>query len=180
MSHFISFVRIPALAFRQQMLPLPPLGILDEDRLEMRVWPNDIDFNLHLNNGRYLSIMDFGRIHLLARTRILGHVIRSGWTPLVGAVWMTYRRSLPLFARFSLTSRLVCWDERWFYIEQTFTGSGGLAAMGWVKGLLRAPDGNLDPQKVIDTVSPGAVSPPMPESMATWNELTREKLQSGT
>jgi acyl-CoA thioesterase FadM len=179
MSHFISFVRIPALAIRQHIRPLPPLGPLDEDRLSMRVWPNDIDFNLHLNNARYLSMMDYGRMHLLARTRILGHVIRSRWTPLVGAVWMTYRRSLPLFARFTLTSRTVCWDERWFYMEQTFASREGLAAVGWVKGLLRGPDGNLDPQKVLETVSPGVVSPPMPESIATWNELTREKLQSG-
>jgi acyl-CoA thioesterase FadM len=179
MSHFISFVRIPALAIRQHIRPLPQLGPLDEDRLSMRVWPNDIDFNLHLNNARYLSMMDYGRMHLLARTRILGHVIRSRWTPLVGAVWMTYRRSLPLFARFTLTSRTVCWDERWFYMEQTFASREGLAAVGWVKGLLRGPDGNLDPQKVLETVSPGVVSPPMPESIATWNELTREKLQSG-
>jgi hypothetical protein len=27
-------------------------------------------------------------------------------------------------------------------------------------------------------VAPGAVSPPMPEAIATWNELTREKLAS--
>ena len=180
MSHFISFVRIPALAIRQHIRPLPPLGPLDEDRLSMRVWPNDIDFNLHQNNARYLSMMDFGRMHLLARTRILDHVIRSRWTPLVGAVWMTYRRSLPLFARFTLSSRTVCWDERWFYMEQTFTGSEGLAAVGWVKGLLRGPGGTLEPQKILDAVSPGVVSPPMPEAIATWNELTREKLQSGS
>jgi acyl-CoA thioesterase FadM len=179
LSHFISFVRIPALAIRQHIRPLSPLGILDEDRLQMRVWPNDIDFNLHLNNARYLSIMDFGRMHLLARTRILSHVISSRWTPLVGAVWMTYRRSLPLFARFTLTSRMVCWDERWFYIEQSFTGREGMAALGWVKGLLRSPEGTVEPQKVLDAVSPGAVSPPMPDVIATWNELTKEKLQSG-
>lgn len=180
MSHFISFVRIPALAIRQHIRPLAPLGILDEDRLQMRVWPNDIDFNLHMNNARYLSMMDFGRMHLLARTRILGHIIRSRWTPLVGAVWMTYRRSLPLFSRFTLSSRMVCWDERWFYIEQTFTGPEGLAAVGWVKGVLRDPNGNLEPQTVIETVSPGAVSPPTPEAIAAWNELTREKLQVGS
>jgi len=179
LSHFISFVRIPFLAIRQHIRPLPRLGILDEDRLEMRVWPNDIDFNFHMNNARYLGIMDYGRMHLLARTHVLSHVIRSRWTPLVGAVWMTYRRSLNLFARFELTSRMICWDERWFYIEQTFTGSEGLAALGWVKGLLRSPEGNLDPQKVIEAVSPGAVSPPMPEPVAMWNDLTREKLQSG-
>ena len=52
--------------------------------------------------------------------------------------------------------------------------------MGWVKGLLRAAGGNLDPQKVIEAVSPGTVSPAMPEAIATWNELTREKLQTGS
>jgi acyl-CoA thioesterase FadM len=167
------------LAISQHIRPLAPLGVLDEDRLTMRVWPNDIDLNLHLNNARYLSIMDFGRTHLLARTRILSHILRSRWTPLVGAVWMTYRRSLPLFARFTLSSRLMCWDDRWFYLEQTFTGAEGLAALGWVKGMLRTPAGHLNPQAVIERVAPSAMSPAMPEAIATWNELTREKLQGG-
>jgi acyl-CoA thioesterase FadM len=179
LSHFISFVRIPALAIRQRLAPLPPLGVLDEDGLRLRVWPNDIDLNLHLNNARYLSLMDYGRMHLLARTGLFDHILRSRWTPLIGAVWMTYRRSLALFAPFTLTTRLVCWDERWFYMEQTFTGAAGLAAVGWVKGLLRAPEGNIDPQMILESVSPGIASPPMPGAIATWNELTKEKLQAG-
>jgi acyl-CoA thioesterase FadM len=178
LSHFISFVRIPALAIRQRLWPLAPLGILDEDRLRMHVWPNDIDFNLHLNNARYLNIMDYARIHLLARTRLLDRIIRSRWQPMVGAVWITYRRSLPVFSAFELTSRLVCWDERWFYIEQTFASREGLAAVGWVKGVLRDARGNVEPQEAIESVAPGAVSPPMPEAIATWNDLTREKLAS--
>ena len=176
MSHFISFVRIPALAIRQHLFPLAPLGVLDEDRLRMHVWPNDIDFNLHLNNARYLNIMDYARTHLLARTGLLEHVIRARWKPMVGAVWITYRRSLPVFSRFWLSSRLVCWDERWFYIEQTFEGRQGLAAVGWVKGVLRDSRGTVAPQVAIEKVAPGLVSPPMPEAIETWNELTREKL----
>lgn len=144
----------------------------------MRVGLNDIDVNIHMNNANYLSYMDYGRTHLLARTRLLSHIIRSRWQPLVGAVWVTYRRSLPLFARFELSSRLVCWDKRWFYLEQTFTGHKGLAAVGWVKGTLRDANGAVDPQKVIEGVAPGAVSPPMPEAIVAWNELTREKLQA--
>ena len=179
MSHFISFVRIPALAIRQHIRPLPPLGVLDEDRLRLRVWPNDIDLNLHMNNARFLSIMDYARAHLLARTRLLEHIIHSRWRPLAGAVWITYRRSLPLFSAFSLSSRMVCWDERWFYIEQTFVGREGLAAVGWVKGILRDARGSGEPQTVIDGVAPGVVSPPMPEAIAAWNELTREKLAGG-
>jgi len=179
LSHFISFVRIPALAIRQHLSPLAPLGSLDEERLRMHVWPNDIDFNLHLNNARYLSIMDYGRVHLLARTGLLRHIVRSRWKPLVGAVWITYRRSLPVFSAFTLTSRLVCWDERWFYLEQTFTGREGLAAVGWVKAVLRDAQGNVEPQRALERLTPGIVSPPMPEAIATWNELTREKLAGG-
>jgi len=179
LSHFISFVRIPALAIRQHLRPLAPLGILEEDRMRMRVLPNDIDINLHLNNARYLSQMDYARTHLLARTRLLEHIIHSRWRPLVGAVWITYRRSLPLFSAFTIASRMVCWDDRWFYLEQIFTGSKGLAAVGWVKGVLRDAHGNIDPQTVIEAVAPGVVSPPMPESMAAWNDLTREKLAGG-
>jgi acyl-CoA thioesterase FadM len=179
-SHFISFVRIPALAVRQHLRPLPALGVLDEDRLRMRVWPNDIDLNLHMNNARYLSIMDYARTHLLARTRLLEHIVRARWQPLLGAAWVTYRRSLPLFSTFELASRMVCWDERWFYIEQIFTGGDGLAAVGWVKGMLRDRKGSVTPQQVIDGIAPGIVSPPMPEAMAAWNELTREKLAGGS
>lgn len=179
MSHFISFVRIPALAVRQYVRPLPALGVLDEDLLRLRVLPNDIDLNLHMNNARYLSIMDYGRTHLLARTRLLEHIVRLRWQPLVGAVWITYRRSLPLFSVYELTSRLVCWDDRWFYIEQTFTGRKGLAAVGWVKGALRDADGCVNPQRVIDRADAGLKSPPLPDSIETWNELTREKLGSG-
>jgi acyl-CoA thioesterase FadM len=180
LSHFISFVRIPALAIRQHIRPLPRLGVLEEDCLHMRVWPTDIDINLHMNNARYLSIMDYARTHFLARTRLLEHILRSRWQPLVGAVWVTYRRSLPLFSVFSLTSRLVCWDERWFYIEQTFTGRDGLAAVGWIKGALRNAKGVVDPHQVIEAVAPGSLSPPIPEAMDTWNDLTREKLQAGS
>jgi len=179
LSHFISFVRIPALAIRQHIRPLPPLGLLDEDRIRMRVWPNDIDINFHLNNARFLSQMDYARTHLLARTGILTHIVRKRWQPLVGAVWITYRRSLPLWTAFNLTSRLVCWDERWFYIEQTFTGTEGLAAVGWVKGALRNKSGVVVPQKVLEGIVPSAASPPMPDSIATWNDLTREKLAAG-
>ena len=147
--------------------------------MRMHVWLNDVDLNLHMNNARYLNVMDYARTHLLARTGLLEHILRSRWQPMVGAVWMTYRRSLPLFSSFAIASRLVCWDQRWFYIEQIFTGREGLAAVGWVKGILRDADGGIEPQRVLEGIAPGLVSPPMPDRIATWNELTRENLQAG-
>jgi acyl-CoA thioesterase FadM len=178
MAHFNSFVRIPMLVLRQALVRLPRIDPLATDTLDLRVWPNDIDFNFHLNNARYLNVMDYGRIHLLARAGMLNAVLKARWVPLVGAVWITYRRSLPLWARYQLATRLVCWDNRWFYMEQTFTGREGLAAIGWVKGALRDKSGTVDPQQIMDLVHPGIVSPPLPEAIQILNGLTREKLRN--
>jgi acyl-CoA thioesterase FadM len=178
MSHFNSFVRIPGLVLWQTLAPLPAIDPFETDVLQMRVWPNDIDFNLHLNNARHLSIMDYGRVHLLARGGLLKHILKARWVPVVGAVWITYRRSLPLWAKFRLGTRLVGWDNRWFYMEQTFTGDEGLVAVGWVKGALRGKEGAVPPQTVLDLIRPGIVSPELPEGIEVLNELTREKLQT--
>ena len=180
MAHLNSFVRIPLLAVRQHIRPLPRIGILDEDRIRMRVWPNDIDFNFHLNNSRYLSCMDYGRIHMIAANGILAHLLKERWTPLVGSVDVTYRRSLDLFAAFELRTRTMCWDEKWVYMEQSFHTKAGLAAVAWVKGLFRNKQGNIPPQKIVDLVSPGVASPPIPESIVQWNEITKGRLDGQT
>jgi acyl-CoA thioesterase FadM len=178
MSHINSFLRIPALALRERVRPLPRIGVFDEDVLRMRVWPQDIDFNLHLNNARYLSAMDYGRVHLMAALGVLTPAISNRWQPLVGSISITYRRSLGLFAGFTLSSRVLCWDEKWMYMEQVFRSGEGLAAIAWVKGLFRGAEGNISPQRVVDVVAPGLVSPPLSESMEQWNAMSREKLSS--
>ena len=180
MAHFNSFVRIPFLMLRQSIKPLPRIDMLETDILNLRVLPNDIDFNFHLNNARHLSVMDYGRIHQMARVGLLKPVFKARWTPVVGTVWITYRRSLPLWARYQLATRLAFWDDRWFYFEQTFTGDQGLVAVGWVKGALLDKSGIIPPQQIVDLVQLGIVSPPLPESIQILNELTREKLQSAT
>jgi acyl-CoA thioesterase FadM len=176
MAHINSFIRIPLLGLREYIHPLPRIGVLDEDKVRMRVWPNDIDLNLHLNNSRFLSCMDYARMHLTVKTGVLRMAVRERWTPLVGSVFITYRRSLPLFTQFTISSRTLCWDERWFYVEQTFHFQGGLAAVAWVKALFRGKEGNVPPQLIVDSVSPGTASPPMPEAMVQWNAITRDKL----
>ncbi len=176
MAHINSFVRIPLLAVRQLIRPLPRIDVLDQDRIHMRVWPNDIDFNFHLNNSRYLTCMDYGRIHMMAANGILTHAVRARWIPLVGSVDITYRRSLDLFATFELRTRTICWDEKWFYMEQSFHAKAGLAAVAWVKGLFRSKEGNIPSQAVVDLVAPGFTSPPVSEFLTQWNEITKQRL----
>lgn len=45
-----------------------PLSVSGTSRISTRVWPGDLDINLHMNNGRYLSLCDLGKIDLMLRT----------------------------------------------------------------------------------------------------------------
>jgi acyl-CoA thioesterase FadM len=178
MAFYYSFIRIPLLVAWQALRPLKPIETFEPDVLEFRVWPGDIDFNLHLNNARHLTVMDYSRVHLLARGGVIREIIKRRWEPVVGEVWITYRRSLPLWAKYRLSTRIVGWDNRWFYMEQVFTGSEGVVAVSWVKAALRDKKGAVKPQQLMDAVRSGVVSPPLPPEIETLNELTRGKLKN--
>ncbi|MDC4227572.1 MAG: thioesterase family protein [Candidatus Manganitrophus sp.] len=69
----------------------PSLKPLDTSVLTLRVWPTDLDINAHMNNGRFLTVMDLGRLDLIARTP-LGKtvVLRSRWQPIVASAFIRY------------------------------------------------------------------------------------------
>ena len=75
---------------------------------------------------------------------------------------MKYKRSLQCFQTFQLTTRIMGWDSKWFYIEQTFVREGQVHAVGFVKGLFRGPDGNVPTQVVLSLLEEGIQSPLLP------------------
>lgn len=96
-----------------------------ESVINLRCWPNDLDPYLHMNNGRFLTIMDLGRVDLVLRSG-LGKVFRQNkWWPVVAAVSIRFKRSIPAMARFQLRTRLVGWDDRgytWSRCSRTAAG----------------------------------------------------------
>lgn len=148
----------------------PPLGILDVSVVPMRVWPGDLDLNLHMNNGRYLTLMDLGRLDLLIRCGMWRLVMDRGWRPVVGSATMRYRRPLGLMAHFELHTRLSCWDSKWFFMEQSFVRGGVAHGVGVVKALLRSGSRNVSPAEVLEAmeIDDGMESPPVPLGIAEW------------
>ncbi|MGB8817535.1 MAG: thioesterase family protein, partial [Rhizobiaceae bacterium] len=59
---------------------------LDMAHKPMRVLPNDLDVQMHMNNGRFLSIMDLGRLDLIVRLGFWKVARERGWYPVVGSV----------------------------------------------------------------------------------------------
>ncbi|MBI3810652.1 MAG: thioesterase family protein [Nitrospirae bacterium] len=147
-----------------------PLGPLDESVHAFRVWPHDLDVNGHMNNGRYLTIMDLGRVDLILRTGLGRMALKHRWSPLVGSATIRFRRSLDPFQRYELKSRILCWDEKWFFIEQRFEREGELVATGTVKGLLRGRNRNIPTAEVLRSLNITMVSPEMPEFIRLWRK----------
>ena len=156
----------------------PRLGPLDESVITLRVLPTDLDANVHMNNGRYLSIMDLGRFDLTVRNGLLRATLRRGWRPVVGSVLIRFRRSLDPFQKYTLRTRAICWDEKWIYLEQRFERDGELAAVGLVKALFVRKGGSIPTRDVFATVGFTGDSPAMPESVELWRKS--EEAMSGT
>ena len=142
-----------------------PLG---PSALSLRVWPNDLDPNRHLNNGRYLTLMDLGRFDLTLHSGLMREIIRRRWMPVLGDATITFQRPLKLFQRFTLTTTIVGWDEKWLYMEQTFERNGKRAATAMVKGLLRGADRNVPTAEVLAAVGVTVASPPLPAAFVAW------------
>ena len=141
---------------------------LDEVRLPMRVWPNDLDTNLHVNNGRYLTMMDFGRFAYVMRTGLMGTLVRNRWSPILGAATVQFRRELRPFQRFDLVTRVVAWDQKWFYIEQRFEVGGEVHARAQVRGVIKHGRRTIPPGDMMRAAGHDGPSPALPASFASW------------
>lgn len=150
----------------------PKKGLMDASRLAFRVWPHDCDLNLHMNNGRYLTLMDLGRIHLIGQMKLLPQFVKNRWHPILGAAEISFIRPLSPFRRFFLLTRILTWDEKYFYIEHQFVNAQGrLCAVALIRGLFMVNAEKITPQQAMTLLGPIPPAPPMPESVRQWNAL---------
>jgi acyl-CoA thioesterase FadM len=78
----------------------------------------DIDTSLHMNNGRYWTLMDLGRADMMLRSGLWRAVLRERWTPVVSAAKIRFRRELRPFRSFVLETRMVTWADTSLVMEQ--------------------------------------------------------------
>lgn len=121
-----------------------------KSRLSLRVLPNDLDFNLHMNNGRYLTLCDLSRIDLFIRSGLLRSMFRHRWLPIIAEHTMTYKKPLSLFQRFEMLLEVTHWDEKFFYMKHTFFVGDKVVAEGTSKGCLyQRSTGVVNPEEVL-------------------------------
>jgi acyl-CoA thioesterase FadM len=145
------------------------VGVLETDTIRLSVKRTDVEAS-RMNNGRYLTLMDLGRIALTVRAGFLPILVKRRWFPLVTGVMIRFHRSLRIGGHFELSTRVVCWDARSFFLEQWFEERGERRAHAFVKALFRGPQGNIPTGDLLEAAGFSPVSPPFPEAIRAWEQ----------
>ncbi len=158
---------------------LPRIVTGDTITRTMRVWPNDIDINGHMNNGRYLTIVDLMLTETFVRSGFLQAMIKAGWRPMSGGSFMTYRKGLQPFERYQLSFRLTAADEHWNYMRMEFRRMDGtLCAAGYMKGAAVGKNGLVPNAQSYARAKMAWVERPLPEEVATWVKAEQQLMAS--
>jgi acyl-CoA thioesterase FadM len=152
------------------------LDPMDVSVTAFRVLPNDLDLNIHMNNGRYLTIMDLGRVDLLVRTGLFREARKRGWFPVVGSIQIDYRRSLNPFQHYELKTRVIGWDDRWFIMEQTFVRDGKVVAEAVLKAMILSKGGMVPTAEVMAAVNFAENSPKLSASVLQRLNMKRSEV----
>lgn len=158
------YLRLLALMLRVRRAPR--IDLWQQSRTPFRVWPNDLDVFRHMNNARYLALLDLGRTDLMERSGFARTISERGWYPVVGAQTITYKRSLTLWQRFVVTTRVLGFDERAAYMEQEFRRGGKLCARAVVQARFLRRSGGTVP--TADVLAAAGGAPQGREELPAW------------
>lgn len=157
----------------------PRLGFGDVSRSSFRVMPTDLDLLRHVNNGVYLSIMDVARFDMLQRNGVMAIFSARGWYPVVVAETISFRKSLQLWEKFTIESKMLGFDDQAVFLEQRFvrpdqTGSPEVYARAVVRARILKKSGGV--VKVDEIAAAAGVSISdfdLPEQLRTWGLASR-------
>lgn len=146
-----------------------PIGLLDTHEIQTLCWPWDLDLWNELNNGRTLTLYDLGRVPMALRMGLVGKLRENGWGFTMAGSSVRYRRRVQIFARLTLKTRIVCWDDKFLYMEQSLWKSNGECAS---HGLMRTAivgDGKMIPMaQAAAALGHDGPSPEAPDWVRAW------------
>lgn len=146
--------------------------IFSVGEVSLRVWINDLDLYRHVNNGRYLSLMDIGRIPLLWGTGLGKTLTKHKMHFVVVGETIAFRKSLKLNMKYRIHSRILGFDDRSVYIEQRFLVKNEIYARGIVRmKLVKYSGGTVDIAGLSKIMGIDLSAHPIPQKIADWNNI---------
>jgi len=146
------------------------LSVWEESSLPLRVLPTDIDIAMHVNNGMYFSLMDLGRFDLMVRAGIWDRMRRRGWTPVVSGETIAFRKSLQLWQRYTIESRIIGLDSKTIYFEQRMVADGEIYARAHIATRLVCKGRPVSQEDILAEFGAPPAALDLPEWIHEWRE----------
>ncbi|SMC25673.1 Acyl-CoA thioesterase FadM [Andreprevotia lacus DSM 23236] len=147
----------------------PKSDLLGPCRTPFMVLPNDLDLLMHVNNGRYFTLLDLARTDLMLRADLYDKVNQAGWYPVVAAETMQFRKSLKLWQRFEVETTVLGWDEKSIYLDQRFVVGDDTYAVAVIRArFLRRSGGSVNSAEMMALAGHTEASPPLPDWLQAW------------
>ena len=146
----------------------PRLGLFDTHISRHRIWPVDLDPWAELNNGRTLTLFDLGRIPMSVRMGFDRVAKANGWGITVAGNSTRYRKRVTLFQVLEQRCRVLGWDGRFIYLEQSFWREGECTAAMLLRSAFITKEGLVDPAKVAVALGHAPESPDLPGWVQGW------------
>jgi hypothetical protein len=148
-----------------------PKSILDEFELSFWAIPFlDTDIS-RLFTQTYASMTALGRWHYVFSSQFKKAAVQDRWIPVTTAETFTFRRSIRAFQRIRMVTKIICWNEKCFFVQQTFYVGRELYAQAISQGIVRNPQGPMKPPDVFTSFGIDIPSPPMPEPIRAWYSM---------
>lgn len=150
----------------------------EESILSFRVWPTDADVSV-MNNAKYLTIMEMGRIDLMLRTGFLKLSREKRWSAPLASITVQFKKPLKRFQRFRLRTSLAYWDGGCVYVKHLMEADGETAAIGIARIVILGREGRVSPSEALEALGYTNRSPSIPpfiESLEKSERLMRRSL----
>ena len=153
---------------------MPRITTADTLVRQFRVLPNDLDINGHMNNGRYLTVVDLMLMEYFVRSGFARVMLREGWKPMSGGSFISYRRGLKPLQTYELRFRLDACDGHWNYMRFEFASGGKVCAAGYMKGAAVSRQGLVPNVVSYDKMGIALPESPLPAPVAHWLAAERD------
>lgn len=123
--------------------------IMGEGRITYRCLPTDLDFNMHMTNSRYASFADLSRINFMIRNGAWKRLRDAQLFPVLGSATFRFRRAISMFQRFTVTTSILTWDDKWVYILHKFETDNDVPCVGVVKATFVTKQGRAPMEQIV-------------------------------
>lgn len=163
----------PAFRLTKEILRFrksPTLRLGETHVTRLICWPGDIDVFMELNNGRTLTLYDFGRIVMFRRMGTFEAMKNNKWAGTVAGISIRYRARVRTFQRIEMHSKMVGWDARFVYITQSMWRGETCTSQALVRVAITDENGLVPTNRVAKAMELPEQSPPLPDWITSWAE----------